>query len=343
MSVSTRWVRVVWPTRSDPSLKLSVVITTLQVLGQVALDFKLSIAQILVSIGVCALIELAIIFRRDGVIAWPASGILTGNSVAFILRASGTRHGDWWSMHGIEYFVLAAVLSMAVKVLLRPGGRHLFNPSNVGIVWALVLLGHTRVFAQPLWWGPFRLDVITAYAVIVLGGFWILRATRMMGMALSFLLPFWTLVAVWAAGGRHFYAVWHTGAVSGASYWVDIALSPEVLVFVFFMMSDPQTAPTAQAGRVFYGALTGVVAAVLLQFQSTEFGIKLAILASLTVSCALVPVIDRRVGSQRPRFGWKPALAAGVIAIVPLVELATLVHNRDVVRIERRQTTRHPQ
>ena len=38
--------------------------------------------------------------------------MLTGNSIALLLRASGTDHGDWWSLNGIEYFVLAAVLSL---------------------------------------------------------------------------------------------------------------------------------------------------------------------------------------------------------------------------------------
>src|SRR5205085_7412209 len=226
---------------------------TLQVLGQVALGFKVSVAQILVSVAVCAVIEVGTVFCRDAVVAWPASGILTGNSVAFILRATGTRHGDWWSVHGIEYFILAAVLSMAVKVLVGPGGRHLFNPSNVGIVWCLVLLGPRRVFAQPLWWGPFRLPVLTALVVIVVGGIWILRVTRMTGMALSFLVPFWVLVGVYAALGREFFAFWHDGPVTGVSYWANLALSPEVLVFALFMMSDPQTAPALPAGRLRYG------------------------------------------------------------------------------------------
>src|SRR5205814_10349016 len=139
-----------------------------------------------------------------------------------------------------------------------------------------------------------------------------------------------------------FFAFWHTGPVTGASYWVNLALSPEVLVFVFFMMSDPQTAPASAAGRRRYGTLTAVTAAALLLFQRTEFGIKLAILASLTVSCARVPAMDRRAGAGRRRFGWKPAVAATVIAVVPLVDLATIVHNREVVRIERRQSPRHP-
>jgi hypothetical protein len=32
-------------------------------------------------------------FRRQRVIMWPASAMLTGNGVAFILRVPGTEHG----------------------------------------------------------------------------------------------------------------------------------------------------------------------------------------------------------------------------------------------------------
>lgn len=70
-------------------------------------------------------------------------------------------------------------------------------------------------------------------------------------------------------------------------------MSPELLVFVFFMMSDPQTAPKSRDGRIVYGAATAVIAAGLTYFQPTEFGMKLAILSSLVVVCALVPLIER--------------------------------------------------
>ena len=36
--------------------------------------------------------------RQQHVLMWPASAMLTGNGVAFILRVPGTRHGDWWSL-----------------------------------------------------------------------------------------------------------------------------------------------------------------------------------------------------------------------------------------------------
>ena len=89
---------VLLPKLSDPRLHLAAVIISLQVLGQVAFDFRLSIAQILVSLVTCAVLEVGIAFRRQHVLMWPASALLTGNGVAFILRVPGTEHGDWWSM-----------------------------------------------------------------------------------------------------------------------------------------------------------------------------------------------------------------------------------------------------
>ena len=91
----TLWVRgtaypVLLPSIRDPRLHLAVVIVSLQVLGQVAFEFRLSIAQILVAVGTCAVLEVGIALWRQRVILWPASALLTGNGVAFILRVPGT-------------------------------------------------------------------------------------------------------------------------------------------------------------------------------------------------------------------------------------------------------------
>ncbi len=353
-----RDIPVVLPNRKDPRLRVSAVLLTVQVLGQTVLGFKLSIAQILVSIGLCAAVEVTVTLRRQHLLAWPASGLLTGNGVAFILRASGTRHGDWWSLHGIQYFILAASLAMLSKYLIRPGGRHLFNPSNFGVVWTLLVIGPKSVFPQYLWWGRLGVPVVLAYCVIVLGAPWVLRPVRMVRMALAFIGTFWPLVAALALAGHRFAAIWHTGPISGTSYWADICLSPELLIFAFFMMSDPQTAPKNQRGRLIYGSGTAMIAAALLSFQPTEFGIKLAILSSLTVTCALVPLIDRMTGLVRPAvraarprgqrlvaLALNPAIvAAAIIAIAAPADTAALAGNRQLINIERGLTgSKNPQ
>lgn len=352
--IGGRRIPVVLPSRRDPRLRLSAVIIALQILGQAALGFKVSIAQILVSVGVAAAIEGAVTWRREQVLAWPASAILTGNSVAFILRANGTRHGDWWSLHGIQYFVLAVVLSLFSKYLIRWRGRHVFNPSNVGLVATLLVIGPVHVFPQYLWWGPLGMPLTLALIVIALGAVWVLRSVEMVTMALAFLVPFAALVGVFALAGQSFIAIWHSGAIGGASYWRDICLSPELLIFVFFMMSDPRTAPRATRAQIAYGAGTALLAAGLLLFQPTEFGIKVAILASLTVTCALTRLSGAarraRPGHVRALVGWaarglcEPAiLAALIIAVAAPIDTIALTSDTQISYIEQGLTGRNPQ
>ena len=108
---------VVLPSLKDARLHLAAVIISLQVLGQVAFDFDLSIAQILISIGTLRRAR-----GRDRLpaaarcIMWPASALLTGNGVAFVLRVPGTEHGDWWSLHGWWIFAGTAAVVAALQV-----------------------------------------------------------------------------------------------------------------------------------------------------------------------------------------------------------------------------------
>lgn len=337
-------IPVILPGRGDPRLRVAAVIVSLQVLGQVALGFKVSIAQILVTIGACAVLEVGITLYRQRALIWPASAILTGNGVTFVLRASGTRHGDWWSLHGIQYFLLAGCVGLLSKYVLTRGSTHYYNPSNLGLVACLLLIGAAHVFPQYLWWGPLDSPVIAALAVIVGCVVWVLRPIGMLPMTVSFLLPFWAATGAFAASGRCFLASWHAGPVCGASYWADIGASPELLIFVFYMMSDPRTAARAGRPRLAYGALTAIVAAALIYPQATEFGIKVALLVALTVVCSLVPLIERWAGSRperqsaprRGRLRLTPVVAAVIlIAVATPVAALGLRHDRDLVDLER--------
>src|SRR5262249_49398505 len=117
---------LVLPKTTAPRLHLAAVITTLQVLGQVAFHFRLSIAQILVSLLTCAVLEVAITLRKQHVLMWPASALLTGNGVAFILRVPGTQHGDWWSMNGWWIFMATAAVSLLSKYVIVWRQGHVF-------------------------------------------------------------------------------------------------------------------------------------------------------------------------------------------------------------------------
>ncbi len=314
---------VLLPSIRDPRLHLAAVIVSLQVLGQVAFDFRLSIAQILVSILTCAVLEVGIAFFRQHVILWPASALLTGNGVAFILRVPGTEHGDWWSLHGWWIFAGTAAVSLLSKYIVVWKGRHIFNPSNFGLVACFLILG--SAYAEPLdfWWGPMSVWLALALAIIVTGGFAILSRLNLVGLAASFWVVFAAGLAVLAASGHAMTARWHLGPISDAAFWRALVFSPEILVFLFFMITDPRTVPTGRVGRRIFGVSVGVLSVLLIAPQGTEFASKVAVLAALAIVCAARPFVD----ALAPRVSL-PALrrpAAGVVAVVGVAAFAGLV------------------
>jgi ASPIC and UnbV/FG-GAP-like repeat len=318
---------VLLPSVRDPRLHLATVIVSLQVLGQTAFGFQLSIAQILVSLLTCAVLEVALVFGRQRVLMWPASALLTGNGVAFVLRVPGTEHGDWWSLHGWWIFAGTAALALLSKYVIVFRGRHVFNPSNFGLVLCFLLLGPGRADPLDLWWGPMSAWMALALAIIVVGGLAILSRLRLLEIAVFFWMAFAAGIAVLAASGHAMTARWHLGPVTGWEFWRVLVFSPEILVFLFFMITDPKTIPAGRSGRRLYAVGIGLLATLLIAPQTTEFATKVAVLAALALACAARPaaeVLSAKGGFRRvPGGRLRGALAlGGAAAFLGLVVIA---------------------
>ena len=283
---------VLLPSIRDPRLHLASIIITLQVLGQLAFDFRLSIAQILVSLAVAGVLEFGITLWRSRVLMWPASALLTGNGVAFVLRVPGTEHGDWWSMKGWYIFAGTSAVALLSKYVIRVRGSHVFNPSNIGLVLCFLLLGSERSDPLALWWGPLSPALVFALVLIVVGGFLILRRLHLLEIAIGFWLAFAAGIGVLAASGHTMTAAWHVGPIEGRQFWWLLVSSPEILVFLFFMITDPKTTPASSRGRRVYAVGVGLLATLLIAPQTTEFATKVAILASLAVVCATRGLVE---------------------------------------------------
>jgi len=268
---------------------VAAVLLTLQVLGQTVLGFRLSIAQILACLVTGALIEFGVSFFKDRTILWPASGLLTGNSTAFILRVPGTIHGQWWSKHGIFIFIGVVAFGMATKYLIRWRGRHIFNPSNIALVLAFIVLGPTRTEPLDLWWIPMGPWMIVTYAILVIGGLLIAWELRLVGLVLGFMTAFALLTALALAPvpDHCMVASWHVSPMCGRELWQILVTSPEILIFALFMVPDPRTVPDGPIARFVFGVLVATLAVLLLGPTSLEFWTKTAILGSLVVACAL--------------------------------------------------------
>jgi Na+-translocating ferredoxin:NAD+ oxidoreductase RnfD subunit len=326
---------LVLPNVRDPRLHVASVIITIHVLGQVGLHFHVSVPQILAAILACWVIEVALTFRSAKMFVWPASAMLTGSGVALILRVVGTPAdepwytGDWWVFAGVAAFALAT------KYVIKYRGSHVFNPSNVGLVIAFILLGSSRVEPLDFWWGPLSIWLVVAYAVILVGGTLITRRLKLLALAGTFWVVFAAAQGVLAASGHCMTANWAFAPVCGVDYWRVVVTSPEVLIFLFFMITDPKTTPSGRVGRVAFGVLVAVASTLLMAPQVDEFGTKVALLSGLVLMCAARPLIDRLVPAPRSEAdrlrefagrlvpsgiaGPARGVAGGVIALVAVV------------------------
>jgi hypothetical protein len=289
LQIRGRKYPVILPSIRDARLHVAAVLLTLQVLGQTVLGFRLSVAQILVCLATGALIEFGVAFFKDHLILWPASGLLTGNSTAFILRVPGTLHGQWWSLHGIEIFIGVVALGMATKYLIRWRGRHIFNPSNVALVIAFIALGPTRTEPLDLWWIPLGPWMIVTYAILIGGGVFIGWRLGLLGMEIAFMASFAVFVAIALAPvpDHCMVASWHLSPLCGRPLWEILVTSPEILIFALFMIPDPRTVPDGRVARIVFGVMVALFAVLLLGPTTLEFWTKTAILASLVLACAL--------------------------------------------------------
>ena len=152
--------------------------------------------------------------------------------------------------------------------MIRYRGTHLFNPSNIGLVVAFVVLGSERVEPLDFWWAPLNVWTLTAYAVILAGGFVITARLHLLAAAATFWVALAVGVGVLAASGHCMTARWAFAPVCGFDYWRVIVTSPEVLIFLFFMITDPKTVPAGRVGRVVFGLLVAVASTLLMAPQT---------------------------------------------------------------------------
>jgi Na+-translocating ferredoxin:NAD+ oxidoreductase RnfD subunit len=286
---------LVLPNVRDPRLHVAAVIISIHVLGQLGLNFSVSVPQILAAIITSAVLEVAITFRQTRSFVWPASAMLTGSGVALILRVVGTSPDEPWSFFGWYIFAGVAGLSLLTKYVIKYRGTHVFNPSNIGLVVAFLVLGPSIVEPLDFWWSPLDLWLIAAYVIIIGGGLLITRRLHLLELAGTFWVTLALGLGILAASGHCMTANWSFTPVCGVDYWRVITTSPEVLIFLFFMITDPKTVPAGRVGRIAFGVLVAVASVLLMAPQTDEWGTKVGLLTGLVVLCAVRPILDRLV------------------------------------------------
>ena len=213
------------------------------------------------------------------------SALISGLSLCLLLRTNYA---------GLA--MAAAIVTIASKFLVRVNGKHVFNPTNGGIV-AMLLLSD-QVWVSPGQWGAVA---FFAFLMACAGSLVVNRAARS-DVTYAFIGCYCALVF-----GRSLYL--------GEPFAIPLHRleSGAVLLFTFFMISDPKTTPDSRAGRVLFAALVAFVAWYI-QFRLFRTN---GLLWSLAACSALVPIVDRLLpgaryawASRQPASTPSPALRA---------------------------------
>jgi hypothetical protein len=272
---------------------VSGVVMSVLIIGIAALGFGVSVPQILSALLTAFVIDTALTYRKSGKLIWPASGLNTATGIALIMRVVGTESGDLWSWNGWYLYALVVAFALFSKYLIHYRGSHVFNPSNLALVLIFVLLGSGRVEPLDFWWAPLRGWMVVVYIIIIAGGTFTLARLRLLLIPMTFWLGLVAGLGLLASSGHCFSARWSLQPVCGTAFWWVVITSPEMLFFLFFMITDPKTIPRSGLARIVYALGIAAVATLLIAPQTTEFGAKVGLLAGLAVMSPLRWLLDR--------------------------------------------------
>ncbi len=256
--------------RFDPRYYQIVVLGSLLGYGIGWLDFGVGWEQ-MVTLLATAQITQAVCTRLWALPQFdPRSALISSLSLCLLLRTNDPLLA-----------IVAAVVTISSKFIIRVDGKHIFNPTNFGLV---VLIAATDgVWVSPGQWGNLA---FFGFLMACVGGLVVNRAAR--------------------SDVTYAFLAFYIGIVLLRGVWLgdplDIALhrlqSGALLLFAFFMISDPKTTPDSRAGRIVF-ALAVALGAVFVQFGLFRTN---GLLWSLVACAPIVPLINRWLPGSR--YSW---------------------------------------
>lgn len=283
--------------RLDPRLYQIASLSVLLVYGVGWLEFELTPARVVIALAVCLLTQFACTRLWRLPAFDPKSALISALSLSLILRVGSA-----------PVFALAAFLTIAMKFVIRWKGKHLFNPTNGGIA-AMLILGAGWV--SPGQWGSVA---FLGFLMACLGGLVVNRAAR--------------------SDVTYAFIAFYLAMVFGRSIWLGEPMAIPIhrlengmlLLFTFFMISDPKTTPDSRAGRILF-ALLVASGAFVVQFVLFRTN---GLVWSLAGFSLTTPLIDRVLPGDRYRWAASAPSHAPTPTPAPLQGMPALTVSRSL-------------
>ena len=223
-----------------------VLVTIVLLVGQLTFGFLESWSRTVLAITTAIGIEVVLSRLMWG--RWPhlASSYISGISIGMLVRSPA-----------IWPYALCSAISITSKYVLRVDGRHIWNPSNFGIV-AMLLLASDTVASLSVQWGNMLLPMVVVWCF----GSVIIHALGRFHITLTYVVSFIGFGLVRAL-------------VTGHPFLSEVApiTGPMYQLFIFFMITDPKTTVRSFRGQCLVAFLVAAVEAGfrLLQFVHSPY------------------------------------------------------------------------
>lgn len=269
------------PRLKDPRWYQILVLSLLLGYGITVLDFGIRWQNAIAIFTTAQFVQLAGIRLFTQGRFDPLSALITSFSLTLLLRTDV-----------IGLAMLAAVIAIGSKFLVRVRGKHVFNPANIALV--SLMLVSDKAWVSSGQWGS---AAIGAFALACLG-FLVLTRAKRAETTLAFMVAYAALLLV--------RALWLGDPLSIPLHQLQ---NGALLIFAFFMISDPKTSPNTARGRIIYGAF---VASIAYSIQFVFYEPNGPILA-LIMSAPFVPLIDATCRGQIYRWDQPAGTSASQI------------------------------
>jgi Na+-transporting NADH:ubiquinone oxidoreductase subunit NqrB len=223
-----------------------ILVTIVLLVGQLTFGFLESWSRTVLAITTAIGVEVVLSRLMWG--RWPhlASSYISGISIGMLVRSPA-----------IWPYALCSAISITSKYVLRVDGRHIWNPSNFGIV-AMLLLASDTVASLSVQWGNMLLPMVVVWSF----GSVIIHALGRFHITLTYVASFLGFGLVRAL-------------VTGHPFLSEIApiTGPMYQLFIFFMITDPKTTVRSFRGQCLVAFLVAAVEAGfrLLQFVHSPY------------------------------------------------------------------------
>ena len=204
------------------SMLFAMVILTLA--GIYDLGIARMLPQVLGAIAAALIIELPALKLRLNKIVFPTSALITALITATVLPFGLS----WW-----QPAVVVAV-TLLLKHLVRPGGKHIFNPAGLAVILAILLFG-----IEPGWWNEVYLPLTILLGIYVT--YRMRKAWQVVGYLVSYLVVGFIFLLV---GPNPIWSGFSLPAIFSAVPWF----------FTLFMIPEPRTSPISRNQSIVFGA-----------------------------------------------------------------------------------------